>query len=117
MKRGEDLRRISRRGFDRSLDVFPRLWRKPMAKSLDGPALVRTGTGNVIGASANFRYTYIAIGEVEAWAINYSLLSSTKRNGWDFGNCWRAFFFSTRRVAPSVTNTVFVKSVSTRNML
>ena len=34
-----------------------------------GSALDRTGTGNVIGASANFRCTSIAIGEGEASVI------------------------------------------------
>ena len=49
--------------------VIPPLLRKSMAKSSAGPALDRTGTGNVIGASANFRCTSIATGDVEAWVI------------------------------------------------
>ena len=78
-KRSADLRKISRRGFKPSLVVIPPLLRKSMAKSSAGPALDRTGSGNVIGASANFRCTYVAIGEVEAWVIYCSLLSSAKR--------------------------------------
>jgi hypothetical protein len=45
------------------------LLRKSMPKSSAGPALDRTATGNVTEASANFRCTYVAIGEVEAWVI------------------------------------------------
>ena len=63
MKPSGDLRKISRRGFKPSLVVIPPLLRKSMAKSSAGPALDRTGTGNVIGASANFRCTSIATGE------------------------------------------------------
>ena len=62
-KRSADLRKISGRGFKPSLVVIPPLLRKSMAKSSAGPALDRTGSGNVIGASANFRCTYVATGE------------------------------------------------------
>ena len=68
-KRSAGLRMISGLGLKPSLVVIPALLRKSMAKSSAGPALDRTGTGNVIGASANFRCTSVAIGEVEAWVI------------------------------------------------
>ena len=68
-KRSADLRMISKGGFDPSLVVIPPLLRKSIAKSSVGPALDRTGTGNVIGASANFRCMYVATGDVEAWVI------------------------------------------------
>src|SRR5262249_2879499 len=87
-----------------------------MAKSSAGPALDRTGTGNVIGASANFRCTFVAIGDVEASVIYCSLVSSTKRNGWGYGNCYRASFLSTRPVARSVANTDFARLAFMRNM-
>ena len=64
-----DRRKISGRGFKPSLVVIPALLRKSMAKSSAGLALDHTGTGNVIGASANFRCMYVAIGEAEAWVI------------------------------------------------
>src|SRR5205814_2366081 len=83
-----DLRKISRRGFKPSLVVIPPLLRKSMAKSSAGPALDRTGTGNVIGASANFRCTSIATGDVEGWVIYCLLVSSAKPSGWGCGNCY-----------------------------
>jgi L-amino acid N-acyltransferase YncA len=69
-----DLPKISRRGFKPSLVVIPPLLRKSTAKSSAGLALDRTGRGNVIAASANFRCTSIATGDVEAWGIYCSLL-------------------------------------------
>ena len=99
MKPDGDLRKISRRGFKPLLVVIPPLLRKSTAKSSAGRALGRTGTGNVIGASANFRCTSIATGDVEGWVIYCSLVSSAKRSGWGCGNCYRASFRSTRPVA------------------
>src|SRR6266404_5714267 len=116
MKPVGDLRKISRRGFKPLLVVIPPLLRKSTAKSSGGPALDRTGTGNVIGASANFRCTSIATGDVEGWVIYCSLVSSAKRNGWGCGNCYRASFLSTRPVARFAANTDFVRSACTRNM-
>src|SRR5262245_8095837 len=87
-----------------------------MARSLAGPALLRTGTGNVIEALANFRCTSIAIGDAEASAINCWLVSSAKRSGWDYGNSYRASFLLTTPVALSVANTDFARWVCTRNM-
>ena len=77
------------------LVVIPPLLRKSTAKSSAGPALARTGIGNVIGASANFRCTSIATGDVEGWVIYCSLVSSAKRSGWGCGN-WlsRIFHFN-----------------------
>ena len=80
MKRGGGLQKISEHGFSRSLVITPLLLQKSLAKSSAGPALARTGTGNVIGVSANFRCTSVAIGGVGASVIYCSLLSSAKRN-------------------------------------
>src|SRR5437763_13086437 len=113
LKRSSDLRKISRRGFDPALVVIPPLLRKSMAKSSAGLALDRTGTGNVAGASANFRCMYVAIGELEALVIFWSLLLSAKRNHWACGNYCRAFFLLTRPVARSVANTGYVRLACT----
>src|SRR5215831_11248557 len=116
MKLGCDLRKIRRLGFRPLLVGIPLLLQKSLAKSWAGPALARTGTGNVIGVSANFRCTSVAIGDVEASVIYCSLLLSVKRNDSDYGNCCRASFLSTRPVARSVANMDFVRLASTKNM-
>src|SRR5207248_828726 len=114
-KRSSDLRKIRWRGFKPSPLVIPPLLRKSMAKSSAGPAPDRTGTGSVIGASANFRCMYVAIGELEALVIFWSLLLSAKRNDWACGNYCRAFFLLTRPVARSVANTGSVRLACTKN--
>src|SRR5262245_53001373 len=117
MKPDGDLRKMSGRGFNPSLVVILLLLRKSITKSSAGPALDRTGTGNVIGASVNFRCTSTAIGDVEEWVIYCSPISSKKRTGSGCGNCYRASFLSTRPVARFVANTAFARSACTRNML
>src|SRR5712691_9734704 len=90
MKPSGDLQKISRRGSKPLLVVIPPLLRKSTAKSSAGPVLDRTGTGNVIGALANFRCTSIATGDVEGWVIYCSLVAGAKGRGGGGGNSFRA---------------------------